>query len=68
MKTITKTIIAASVATMMSASAFAAEFNFKFQSSDPSGEKNFQVQKAWAEQLEKDSNGRIDVTMYLLVR
>lgn len=63
MKTISKTIIAASVATLMSASAFAAEFNFKFQSSDPSGEKNFQVQQAWAEQLEKDTDGRIDVTM-----
>lgn len=48
---------------LLSTSAFAADFNFKFQSSDPSGDKNFQVQKEWAETVEKMSAGRIEIDL-----
>lgn len=58
-----KTLSAAIAAALLSSSALAAEFNFKFQSSDPSGDKNFQVQKAWTERVEKMSGGRIDIDL-----
>ena len=58
-----KTLSTAVVATLLSSSALAAEFNFKFQSSDPSGDKNFQVQKEWTERVERMSAGRIDIDL-----
>ena len=58
-----KTLSAAVAAALISTSAFAADFNFKFQSSDPSGDKNFQVQKEWAETVEKMSAGRIEIDL-----
>ncbi len=58
-----KTLSAAVTAALLSTSAFAADFNFKFQSSDPSGDKNFQVQKEWAETVEKMSAGRIEIDL-----
>lgn len=50
-------------AALLSTTAIAADFSFKFQSSDPSGDKNFQVQKEWAETVEKMSAGRIEIDL-----
>jgi TRAP-type mannitol/chloroaromatic compound transport system substrate-binding protein len=63
MKNIHKTLIAGAIAGVFSTSALAADFVFKIQSSDPSGDKNFQVQKEWAERVGKMSNGRIDIKL-----
>ena len=39
------TLLTATMAGILSTSAIAADYNFKFQSSDPAGDKNFQVQE-----------------------
>ncbi|WP_166266972.1 TRAP transporter substrate-binding protein [Marinobacter caseinilyticus] len=41
--------------------ALAADYTFKFQSSDPSGVKNFEIKQAWAERIERMSGGRVAV-------
>ncbi|MGP8305459.1 TRAP transporter substrate-binding protein [Vibrio sp. YIC-376] len=58
-----KTLTSAISLALLSTSAFAADFNFKFQSSDPSGDKNFQVQKEWTERVERMSGGRIEIDL-----
>lgn len=63
MKKITKTLIAGTIASLLSTTAYAADFTFKIQSSDPSGDKNFQVQQAWADRIETMSAGRIDIDL-----
>ncbi|MFT2110591.1 TRAP transporter substrate-binding protein [Marinomonas sp. 2405UD68-3] len=57
------TIGTVALATVLSSSAMAADFNFKFQSSDPSGDKNFQVQKEWVERVATLSSGRINIDL-----
>lgn len=63
MKKITKTLIAGTIASLLSTTVYAADFTFKIQSSDPSGDKNFQVQQAWADRIETMSAGRIDIDL-----
>lgn len=63
MKTMTRTLIAAAVTGLVSMSAMAADFKLKIQSSDPSGDRNFQIQQSWVDRVEKMSGGRIDVDL-----
>lgn len=63
MNIIQKSLTSAVSLALLSSSAFAADFNFKFQSSDPSGDKNFQVQKEWTERVEQMSGGRIEIDL-----
>ncbi|MGF1758877.1 TRAP transporter substrate-binding protein [Photobacterium sagamiensis] len=63
MKKIAKTLIAGTIASLLSTAAYAADYTFKIQSSDPSGDKNFQVQQAWADRIETMSGGRIDIDL-----
>ena len=58
-----KTFITAAIAGALSTTALAADYTFKFQSSDPSGDKNFQVQKEWTERVERMSGGRIKINL-----
>ncbi|MEJ6078332.1 TRAP transporter substrate-binding protein [Vibrio sp. 1-Bac 57] len=60
---INKALLAGVIAGIFSTSALAADFVFKVQSSDPSGEKSFQVQQAWAERVGVMSDGRIDIKL-----
>ena len=48
---------------VLSTSAFVADYKFKFQSSDPAGDKNFQVQKEWAERVEVMTGGRVHIDL-----
>lgn len=63
MKKLHKKILSAVIASTLSTSALAADFVFKMQSSDPSGDKNYQVQQQWAERVGEMSNGRIDIKL-----
>ncbi len=63
MKFTIKTLTTAVATLLVSTSALSADFNFKFQSSDPSGDKNFQVQKEWTERVENMSGGRINIDL-----
>ncbi|MCB1880919.1 MAG: TRAP transporter substrate-binding protein [Gammaproteobacteria bacterium] len=48
---------------MLGQSAVAAEFEFKFQSSDPSGNPNFELQQGWAKSLAERTGGRVMVEL-----
>jgi TRAP-type mannitol/chloroaromatic compound transport system substrate-binding protein len=63
MNNIHKTILAGTITGLFSMSALAADFVFKIQSSDPSGDKNYQVQQEWAERVGKMSNGRVEIKL-----
>lgn len=63
MSTFAKTLLTATLTGALSVSAFAADYTFKFQSSDPSGDKNFQIQKEWTERVELMSGGRIKINL-----
>lgn len=63
MKTMTRILIAAAVTGLVSMSAMAADFKLKIQSSDPSGDRNFQIQQSWVDRVEKMSGGRIDIDL-----
>ncbi|EKO3426158.1 TRAP transporter substrate-binding protein [Vibrio fluvialis] len=63
MKAMTRTLIAAAVTGLVSMSAMSADFKLKIQSSDPSGDRNFQIQQNWADRVEKMSGGRIDIDL-----
>ncbi|PIE42554.1 MAG: C4-dicarboxylate ABC transporter substrate-binding protein [Gammaproteobacteria bacterium] len=56
-------LIAGSALTLSALSAFAADYTLKIQSSDPSGDQNFMVQKAWADKVKKDSKGKLEIEL-----
>lgn len=58
-----KKLLALLISGTLSFSAFAADYVLKIQSSDPSGDQNFKIQKQWVEKLEKDSNGRLEIEL-----
>ncbi|MBV1787691.1 TRAP transporter substrate-binding protein [Marinobacterium sp. D7] len=62
MKLSTK-LLTAALSGLISVSTFAADFTFKVQSSDPSGDKNFQIQQQWAERVGKMSGGRLEIKL-----
>ena len=57
------TLTTVALAGVMSTSAFAADYKFKFQSSDPSGDKNFQIQQEWVKRVETMSGGRVHIDL-----
>lgn len=63
MRKLTTALITATLAGALSTTAFAAEYNFKFQSSDPSGDKNFQIQQEWTKRVEEMTGGRVHINL-----
>jgi len=60
MKT-TQTWLIGLASAAMAFSAQAADYSFKFQSSDPSGVKNFEIKQQWADRVERMSGGRVEI-------
>ena len=60
MKT-TQTWLIGLASAAMAFGAQAADYSFKFQSSDPSGVRNFEIKHQWAERVERMSGGRVDI-------
>jgi TRAP-type mannitol/chloroaromatic compound transport system substrate-binding protein len=58
-----KALLTTALAGLVSVTAQAADFTFKIQSSDPSGDKNYQVQQEWADRVEAMSGGRLDIEL-----
>lgn len=58
-------VLAWSAAAMLSVSgtAFAAEYDFRFQSSDPAGNANFILQQSWAEDVAERTGGRVAIEL-----
>ena len=50
-------------AALISSASMAAEFNMKFQSSDPAGNPNFQLKQEWAERVGQMTGGRVSIEM-----
>jgi TRAP-type mannitol/chloroaromatic compound transport system substrate-binding protein len=48
---------------MIGHAAMAAEFEFKFQSSDPAGNPNFELQQGWTKNLAEKTGGRVKVEL-----
>jgi len=61
--TISRLAVVAVGLSLMGQAAVAADFEFKFQSSDPSGNPNFVLQQGWAADLEKATDGRVHVEL-----
>lgn len=60
MKKIVTKLLVTALSGLLATSALAAEYNFKFQSSDPSG-PNLVYQQEWADRVEVMSAGRISI-------
>ena len=60
---INMTFIAGFLAVTTGISAQAQEFSFKFQSVDPAGNPNFQIQNEWTERVGIMSGGRIEIEL-----
>lgn len=63
MKKLSTALITTALAGALSTSVVAADFTFKFQSSDPAGDKNFHVQQEWADRVEAMTEGRIEIDL-----
>ncbi len=63
LKHLTALCVTASVAGLMAGGAMAQEYTFKFQSSDPSGNPNFELQQGWTESLAEATDGRVQVEL-----
>lgn len=55
------TLLTAAMFGSMAWSAQAAEYEWTFQTSETAGEPQFEVKKAWADEVEKKSDGRIEI-------
>jgi len=55
--------LATAAALALSGAAMAAEYTFKFQSSDPAGNPNFVLQQGWAKLVNDTSGGRIEIDL-----
>lgn len=62
-KKMTSGIIAGVSAALISTAAFAADYNFKFQSSDPAGNPNFVLKQDWAKRVGEMTGGRVAIDM-----
>ncbi|GAB3488084.1 TRAP transporter substrate-binding protein [Marinomonas epiphytica] len=63
MKKLGTALLTTALAGALSTSAFAADYKFKFQSSDPAGDKNFQVQQEWADRVQAMTGGRVEINL-----
>ncbi|WP_336057950.1 TRAP transporter substrate-binding protein [Nitratireductor sp. CH_MIT9313-5] len=63
LKTFAKLCAATGIAAIISGAAFAQEYTFKFQSSDPAGNPNFELQKGWTEQVAEATDGKVKIEL-----
>ncbi|TMV08462.1 TRAP transporter substrate-binding protein [Ruegeria sediminis] len=63
MKWLKAGLAAGALTAVLSPGATAQEFSFKFQSSDPAGNPNFELQQGWTEAVAEKSGGRIAIEL-----
>ena len=56
-------IAAAATATFVAGGAWAQDYTFQFQSSDPAGNPNFILQQGWAESVAEKTDGRVKIEL-----
>jgi TRAP-type mannitol/chloroaromatic compound transport system substrate-binding protein len=63
LKNLTKIALSAVAVGALMSSAIAADFSFRFQSSDPAGNPNFELQQGWAASVKEKTGGRIEIDL-----
>ena len=63
LKHLTRTALAAIAIGALTTTALAADFSFRFQSSDPAGNPNFELQQGWTEAVKEKTGGRIEIEL-----
>ncbi|QFT70322.1 Lactate-binding periplasmic protein precursor [Labrenzia sp. THAF35] len=63
LKLLTRTALAAVAAGALATTAMAADYSFRFQSSDPAGNPNFVLQQGWAASVKEKTGGKIEVEL-----
>ncbi|ETX28852.1 TRAP transporter substrate-binding protein [Roseivivax isoporae] len=58
-----RTLLAATALSLSAGAVLAQEHTFRFQSSDPAGNPNFQLQQQWAESVAEMSDGAIEIDL-----
>jgi TRAP-type C4-dicarboxylate transport system substrate-binding protein len=61
--TAVKLLLATAAAAVITGSALAQEFSFKFQSSDPAGNPNFILQQGWTQRINEATGGKVSVEL-----
>ena len=63
LRTVARLSIAAAAATLLAGTALADNYTFKFQSSDPAGNPNFELQQGWAKNVKEMTDGQITIDL-----
>lgn len=63
LKTVAKLTLAAAAASLLAGTALAENYTFKFQSSDPAGNPNFELQQGWAKKVGEMTDGQITINL-----
>ncbi len=63
LKNLTKSALTAVAISALTSAAFAADFSFRFQSSDPAGNPNFELQQGWTETVKELTGGRVEIEL-----
>jgi TRAP-type mannitol/chloroaromatic compound transport system, periplasmic component len=63
LKSIRALALAGLAAAAVAGPAVAADYTFKFQSSDPAGNPNFELQQGWARAVAEKTGGRVEIEM-----
>lgn len=58
-----KTLAATAAMATIALAAHAQEYSFQFQSSDPAGNPNFELQQTWAEAVGEATDGRVEIEL-----
>lgn len=63
LKSLARLALVGAAALSITSGAIAQEFSFKFQSSDPAGNPNFELKKEWAHRVHAMTGGRLHIDM-----
>ena len=63
MNILSSMMVATVVSCALTTGAFAKDYSFKFQSSDPAGNPTFVIEQEWAEKVKQASGGQISIEM-----
>ncbi|HEY9056011.1 MAG TPA: TRAP transporter substrate-binding protein [Aurantimonas sp.] len=63
LKSFTKLALTAAATLAIASAASAQEYSFKFQSSDPAGNPNFELQQEWTKAINEKTDGKVEVEL-----
>ncbi|SON54974.1 Neu5Ac-binding protein [Hartmannibacter diazotrophicus] len=63
LKSFAKVTLAAVATVAIAGPVWAADYSFKFQSSDPAGNPNFELQQGWAKSVAEKTGGKVEIEL-----